>query len=150
MKKIYHIMAILIVAVTFVSCTHNNGDIGEYFGTWKLETISVDGNTDSAYGGDIFWKFQTSVICMERVTELHDTENRWGTWAQIGSDVLRMDFTHHDDTHPEGSDMYSPFPETYIPNGVTDLTIMSMSGSSMVLGYTKDDGTVIKYNLKKW
>ena len=29
--------------VTLSSCTHNNGDIGPYFGTWKLLSINVDG-----------------------------------------------------------------------------------------------------------
>lgn len=149
MRKIYHILTILVVSIIIASCTHNNGDVGEYFGTWKLENISVNGENDAAYVGDIFWKFQSSVFCMEQVNDRFDTENRWGTWMNDGK-MLRLDFSHYDDAHPEGADFYSPFPVTRIPNGVTDLSIISMFGSSMQLQYTGEDGNVVGYKLKKW
>lgn len=149
MKKIYHISLMMIVAVIVMSCTHNNGDIGEYFGTWKLESMTVNGEHDGEYGGDIFWKFQSSVFCMEQVNERLDTENRWGTWSDDGK-VLRLDFSHHDDAHPEGSAFYSPFPATHIPTGISELVIMSMGGSRMELQYTGVGGNVIVYKLKKW
>ncbi len=149
MKKIYHISLIMIVAVIAMSCTRNNGDIGEYFGTWKLESMTVNGELDGEYGGDIFWKFQSSVFCMEQVNERHDTENRWGTWEDDGK-VLRLNFTHHDDAHPEGASIYSPFPVTRISNGISELAIMSMDEAQMGLQYIDSVGSVIVYKLKKW
>lgn len=138
-----------IVALAAGSCTSNNGDIDEYFGTWKLESITVNAEDDAAYSGNIFWKFQSSVFCMEMVDEYQNSTNRWGTWSRDGS-ILRLDFTHHDDVYDEGAGIYEPFPESHIQSGVTELKIKTLTESDMDLNYTDNDGNEIRYKLKKW
>ncbi len=146
MKKIYHIFTVALIAIIACSCTHNNGDIGDYFGTWKLETITVDNTVDAEYDGNLFWKFQTSVFCLQRVDERHSSETRYGTWEQIDN-ILRLDFTHKED---KGETIYTPFPESRLYRGVTDLKIVSFSSSEMKLNYTDKNGKFIQYKLKKW
>ena len=137
--------------VTLSSCTHNNGDIGPYFGTWKLLSISVDGVEDVDYAGNVFWKIQNEVECMVRVNESAHTANEcWGTWKEIGN-VLQLNHTHWDDNHKQGSFYYSPLPETHLPaNSISDLEIVSLSGSSMQLKYVTDDKRVVGYKFTKW
>ena len=43
MKRALHILIIMLSMAALSSCTHNNGDIGPYFGTWKMLSIEVDG-----------------------------------------------------------------------------------------------------------
>lgn len=150
MKNILLILLPLL-AMLSTGCTHNDGDIGPWFGTWQLEEITADGDVETAYNHDIFWQFQNTVFCMRKVTALHDNLPRWGTWKETGDNVLQLNFTHHDSEYEAGSTKYSPFPETHIPvNTVTDLNILEMSRSRLVLQYHADDGSVYTYYLKKW
>lgn len=139
------------MSVILGSCTHNNGDIGPWFGEWKLTTITVDGTPDAGYDGNIFWAFQTTVIEMLSADNetTGDYRQRWGTWAQDGT-TLTLNFTHSDNDNPAGSDKYIPFPETGLPAGVSKLDIVSLSSSEIKLNYTADDGKTYGYLLKKW
>lgn len=150
MKRLF-IILIPILSLLTAGCTHNNGDIGPWFGTWQLEEITADGVADVDYHHDIFWQFQSTVFCMRKVTALHDVYPRWGTWQETGDNILSLDFTHHDTDHPEGSTIYTPFPETHLKaSGVSDLKIVEMSRSKLQLEYTGDDGITYRYFLKKW
>lgn len=135
------------------SCTHNNGDIGSWFGIWKLTAMEVDGVTDSSYEGDIFWSFQTSVFKMTEATaeDLRERDERWGTWTEEGGDLL-LNFTHSSDAFPGGGvGSYAPLPATYIPaNQVSRLKILKYPGSEMELSFTTSSGKQITYFLTRW
>lgn len=149
--KLYSVLCLILVCVMpLMSCTRNNGDIGEYFGTWKLEKMTIDGAIDTEYEGNMFWKFQSTVFCMQMVDEYHGYESRWGTWRE-SSKTLILDFTHHDDKESAGATKYSPFEQSHLPSeSVVNLTIISMSGSAMQLEYVDNSGRMVIYNLKKW
>ncbi len=144
-------LLILSIVLLSTSCTHNDGDIGEWFGTWQLEDMTVDGESDTGYGHDLFWQFQSDVFCMRKVTGYHEYYPRWGTWRQPDSNTLLLDFTHHDNKYPEGSSPYSPWPETHLlQEGVSKLRIVSSGNRKMVLEYTPEAGSVYRYYLTKW
>lgn len=153
MRKALRIIAAVVMTAISGSCTHNNGDIGPWFGEWKLTSIEIDGTPDAAYKGNIFWAFQTSVIEMiqvEPVTpDVSDYGQRWGTWSQE-ENTLTLNFTHHDDNAAEGSGKYTPYPATHLPGGVSKLGIIKLSGSEIKLSYTANDGKTYTYSLKKW
>ncbi len=152
MKRISYIIITLLALVSFASCTHNNGDIGPYFGTWKVTEITINSVPESDYQGNLFWSFQTTVIGMTTVDpDLGvTTRESWGAWEQDG-DILRLSFIHTDDSNPQqGSAKYSPLPESHLPAGVSELDIISISSSDMRLRYTATDGTIYGYSLKKW
>lgn len=149
----YIIQYILLPALLLIAtgCTHNDGDIGQWFGTWQLEEVAVDGTPEPGYSHDIFWQFQSTVFCMRKVTGHHDAYPRWGTWEDTGGETLRLDFTHSDDKNPVGGTIYTPFPETHImPDAVTSLKIVKMSRTRAHLEYSADDGKTYSYSLKKW
>lgn len=156
MHKIKILTIALLLMLGLGACTHNNGDIGDFFGTWKLSEITIDGTNDSDYQGDVFWKFQASLIQMLTVDDsTHDYSVSMGSWSQPLDNILRLDFTHTDTDHPEpGSSAYSPQPGLHLPSAcVFDMDIISLSSGKMVLRYTDTAGAqpvVYQYTFKKW
>lgn len=138
-----------VAIMTMAGCTHNNGDIGDWFGTWHLKSIAVNDSPDTEYHGNIVWKFQNNIIEM---IEADDTEHtaleRYGTWSATDSE-LTLDFTHSDDRYPSGTGIYQPLPATHIPAAVSTLRILKRSSSEIILQFDSQDNTVIIYTLRR-
>lgn len=86
-------MRILISFLTLMlaslsSCMHNDGNIGNLFGTWKIETIAIDGQLDSSYEGDVFVQFQTEVVRLVQVQHNYDHTEYFGSWSREGHNLL--------------------------------------------------------------
>lgn len=154
MKLATRFIVLLIIALTFNACTHNNGDIGGLFGTWKLQSITIEGEIDSSYDNNVLWKFQSSIMSMIRANDsTHNRLETWGTWSYANDDTqLELNFTHTDNDNPKpGSTKYSPLPETYLPKStIFTLDILNLNGSEMVLLYHSTDGKEYRYKFKKW
>lgn len=154
MKLATRFIVLLIIALTFNACTHNNGDIGELFGTWKLQSITIDGEIDSSYDNNVLWKFQSSIMSMIRANDsTHNRLETWGTWSYANDDTqLELNFTHTDNDNPKpGSTKYSPLPETYLPKAtIFTLDIIKLNNSEMILVYHSIDGKEYRYKFKKW
>lgn len=154
MKTISRFFLIISLALFFNACTHNNGDIGELFGTWKLQSITINNSLDTNYQNNILWKFQSSIISMIKTNDAtHDRFESWGTWeyANDGSQII-FDFTHFDNDNPVGADKYSPLSETHLPKATKiRLDIKKLNGNEMILSYIDDsNGDSYIYKLKKW
>lgn len=154
MRRFYQYILAVIALSGLACCTHNNGDIGDLFGTWKLDKITIDGEVDRGYGDDILWKFQSSIIEMEQVNDaLHETFKSHGSWSRPEEGLLVLDFTHTDNDNPEpGSEVYSPLPATHLPSGCKiDMDLLQLDGSKMELRYIDPLTTkVYEYYFKKW
>ena len=154
MKLATRFIVLLIIALTFNACTHNNGDIGELFGTWKLQSITIEGEIDSSYDNNVLWKFQSSIMSMIRANDsTHNRLETWGTWSYANDDTqLELNFTHTDNDNPKpGSTKYSPLPETYLPKAtISTLDIIKLNNSEMILLYHSIDGKEYRYKFKKW
>lgn len=155
-KTISFLLLILGLCLT-TSCTHNNGDIGDWFGFWQLETIEVDGTADANYHSTIFWKFQNCVIEMQKISEDPDDPVRseaFGTWEDTG-DQLILDFSYSDNQNPtelgeSGKGIYAPYAETRLPYGKpASLEILSSSGSRKELQYITENGERVTYYIVK-
>ena len=150
------IIALLIIALSLNACTHNNGDIGDLFGTWKLESIAINGEIDENYAksSNVIWKFQASVISMIRANDTtHDRLESWGTWNYANDETqLVLNFTHTDSYNPNpGSTKYSPLPELHMPKASTFyVDIIKLNGKAMTLRYNATDGKEYIYQFKKW
>lgn len=60
----------IVIALIFAACNRNNGDIGDLFGEWRLESMTADGEPvqlytqkDDASIPILFtWAFQGNVV----------------------------------------------------------------------------------------
>ena len=145
---------ILCLSLLFlVACKTNNGDIGRYYGTWALDAIEIDGQTDTSWqepGTWTNWSFQNNIIEIARVDDLQDATKRYGTWKELSDpDVLVLDFTHGDDETQSGTDVYAAPEWVFIDAGITQLSILHASDRNMTLRYTNSEGKTITYYLRK-
>lgn len=146
------IIPLYIISLILPACTHNNGDIGSWFGTWKVTEITIDGAVDSTYKGNMFWMFQSSVMCMRTIDDHHGATDHWGTWKELSGTTLELNFAHHDDDNDTGSWKYRPAPASHLPADVSIIDILHLTGSAATLSYTSSHSpsTTITYNLQKW
>lgn len=149
--KIKHIILTLTtLLLTLSGCTRHNGDIGPYFGTWHVEKIEADGKEDDEYNDNLFFKFQSDVICMVVVNDAAHTRNEyWGTWSEDGN-VLTLTYTYSDDKTQPGHSQYAPPAISHLPAGVSKLDIVRLKGDEMQLKYVSPNEITYKYYLKKW
>lgn len=130
-------------------CTHNNGDIGPWFGAWVVDSINVDGKPDDTYTRNIFWSFQSEVIKISVQHPYGVVADHFGSWRDEGK-TLQLNFTHTDATESSYTQRYTIPAELHLPSqGIIDLNIESMSGSHVVLTYTPTDGTRVEFALSK-
>ena len=141
-KFIFLIGTLCLFCMT--SCVHTRGNIGHWFGQWKLTQITINEEPDATYNGTVFWSFQSDMILM---LELGKGEGR-GTWEEDGDNLI-LTFTYQDDFNPPGS-LYLPVPATHLPAGVSTLRILKSPGTKMELEYVSPEGDKYQYSLSKW
>ena len=144
MKRIYHILIMILVTIACTlsySCTRNNGDIGDWFGTWRVDELTVDGEPDPNYGPPyMIFKFQSSIVSIVWPDEAsHSVPGCTGTWEQQGNKLLlRFDYGQ-----------FSPTAASHLPE-VGTLDILKLSRSTIELEYHSPQGITYYYKLKKW
>lgn len=134
------IIAVLL-AIVAAACTHNNGDIGPWFGAWKVEAITIDGEPKADYGGNLFFEFQSTVVKMCLVGDHHSTVNVIGNWDEDSGGVLHLNFP--DPRH-------QPIAVTGLPADCR-LSVKWNGSRHMTLEWANPDtGQTTVFSLKKW
>lgn len=139
---------LLLTALCLSSCMQHNGDIGDWFGTWHLQTITVDGIEDNSYESNYFFQFQTDKVRLSEVApsgypDLLD--ECFGRWKQEGN-TLTLDFSY---TSNSGS-YWTPMAGTYLEKGVNHLEINTLSSKNLILTlHSPDSSRTITYTLRK-
>ena len=141
MKQIAKNMILLAAMLMVASCTTNNGDIGPWFGMWRVTEITTDGVADADYQGNMFFKFQSTVFEMLLVHDDHGTENRFGIWNDDGKGTLTVSF-------PDAN--HEPLPQSHMRAEQNVLTFNGVQSSGFVLRLDSPDGHVYTYRLVKW
>ena len=148
MKRIIIYSLLTIFSLTFLPSCQNNGDIGPWYGMWKLTSLTIDGEEDPAYEGNVFWKFQTGVVQMIRY--YNSSSTRTGTWKEK-SGTLELTYVYSDDANDEASKKYSTLTGMHLPaTGVIPLEIGKRPSSKMVLKSRSEEGVTYVYTFKKW
>lgn len=137
----------LLALVALSGCSHNNGDIGLWFGLWHLDTVEIDGEPDADYDGNFYFMFQNKVFCVRWVNELqHEYIESFAQW-QESDDGKNMTISFIDNRYsPQVSDQV---PDIYL-NTITIMNVVSLNTTSMTLSHTNDSGKTITYHLTKW
>lgn len=143
---------ILLLSLLAFGCSHNDGDIGPLFGTWRLESVTADGaDVDLHEDGSLLidWRFQSHLIQIQTVFEHYSYQNVMGTWqmTEHPDRILALDFSGH---NVDGTGFYTPPSQLHlVRGGVTPLTIERLNGKDLRLSYTSADGVTYAYKLRK-
>ncbi len=137
MKRTTLYITILSVVLSLTCCTRNHGDIGIWFGTWHVESITA-GSSPVKVEGDYFFQFQNKVFRVSQVTDHAQTVESFGTWNEEGNAMI-IDF-------PDSTVYYIVMPGLEAHNSFT----VTVSSSREVI-FTKADtiGRTYSYHLKK-
>lgn len=144
MRTLIKTLMLAVVALALGGCMQHNGNIGDWFGTWKVETIAVDGTEEADYSGNLFFQFQTDIVRMVEVGAYQSYADRFGSWEDEGS-TLVLDFTYKADF----SGSFIPLPASHLDRARNLLHIDSKTSRHMQWTLDKPDGTTITYTLKK-
>lgn len=149
MKSIRIFLLPLLLAAIAAACTHNDGDIGPWFGTWAMTGMTVNGETPQDFNPTAnVWEFQSELVTIRLLGEHHDIDGAsWGTWHEADGH-LYLDFTHN--SQQSGPGEYDAPAWLMMENSkVIDLTITDRGKRTMVLRYSAPGGQIITYTLKK-
>lgn len=135
-----------LLALMLSSCMQHNGDIGDWFGTWKVESITIDGVEDAAYEGNLFFQFQTDIVCLNLVdTDVSNSSTRvFGRWKEEGSTLI-LDFSYYAE---EQGGSFTPPSNTYLAHDENILRLKK-DGSRRMTWTLEQPAQVITYTLKK-
>lgn len=91
MKTLQHILIALLALMGLSGCTHNDGDIGPWFGTWQVEDITggaADYNLDYPMDrGNYYMQFQGEMCTVIYISNQHDQLVDYGTWIEDGDQM---------------------------------------------------------------
>ena len=117
----------------------NNGHIGHWFGQWKVERVTIDGQDDADYEGGVFFCFQGAVFGVRT-----STGGMWyGRWEENDKGMVDVVFNTDE----------SAVPPAYLHVHLDEkmvFRLVSHKGSDKVLEYVGPDGKTYTYYLKKW
>lgn len=132
------ISSLLLIFAALTSCMHNDGDIGNLFGTWKIDSITIDGEEDTKYDDNVFVQFQTEVVRLVEVQHNYDYVEYYGSWSRDGKNLLL-------DLHYTVDESVTAIPEaTRFVKGENRVVIVSDKSQEMI--WTMDN---ITYHLVK-
>lgn len=79
---------LLLLTATMSSCTHPDGDIGSWGGTWLIEKIEINGVEDTGYGvgnkDRSMISFQGGIFCIAQI----DGPEMFGHWSEKDNIVV--------------------------------------------------------------
>lgn len=138
MKKLTIIFAFMAM-LAMSGCVQNNGHIGHWFGQWKVECVTIDGQDDADYEVGVFFCFQGAVFGVRT-----STGGMWyGRWEENDKGMVDVVFNTDE----------SAVPPAYLHVHLDEkmvFRLVSHKGSDKVLEYVGPDGKTYTYYLKKW
>ena len=140
----------ITVALMAGSCSTTDGDIGEWFGSWHLETIMINQEEDSSYSAnpEIMFSFQGKIFnCsyMERA-------EIYGSWSYAG-EILTLIASYNAGSGANVSYLFNPFPVAmHFPADVDqiEITVTQLTSKTMQWQYIDPEGKLLTYNFKKY
>ena len=128
-----YIISFILIISTFFSCTRNDGNIGPWFGMWRIERIIKNEIEESI--NDKYICYQSQVVCLRLIKENHEYEECYGLY-EIRNDKIAF-------TLEEGK-MYIA-EEFLFFNPETILDIEKITVKELILSY---EG--VRWKLKKF
>ncbi len=131
----------MLMVLALGACTSNNGNIGPWFGMWKVAEIKCNGEALPEYEGNVFFLFQSNVFEMRQVSPDYEHESKFGVWSDDGKGTLTVDFP---------DDRYLPFEVMHFSPTDNVLTYSKVKDGGFSLTLHAASGQVFTYWLVKW
>lgn len=144
-QLVTHITVALLALLWLTSCSHNNGDIGYWYGLWHLDSIEVDGMSDETYDGHYFFMFQGKVFSLAWIDEdNHERLESYASWQPSNDDAtMTISFVDSRFTPHLGNNVSNIYLST-----VTHFNVITLDATHMVLSTTSAaTGSAITYHL---
>ena len=146
MKRLASYIILAIAAtISLSSCSHNDGDIGYWFGLWHLDSIEVNGTPVPDYEGNTYFMFQGKVFCIRCVDEdNHDYNESFAKWQENDD--------HQSATITFADEHFLPIITPLIPlETITTFNVVTLNDKVMVLKHTHSEtGITRTYYLTRW
>ncbi len=137
-KHLIMLMGMMLFLSTLSSCVHNGGDIGIWFGTWHVESISIDNAPLASYEGNVFFQFQSKIVRMTVEEKYGNFGDSYGNWEEQNNQlVIKFNDPNLPPKDVPGIDVENRF------------SIVSRSSSTLTLTSTDKEGHNYSYKLRK-
>lgn len=148
----------MLAALMLSACTQNNGNIGMWFGHWKVTEITINGTSVDNYSGNVFFSFQNKVFAqMEKNGEAYD--QRFANFEDCGDHII-ITFPYVTDengnpVYDENGDLltedrFFPLEITRMSMGENILNVDQANGDKLQLSMIDAAGETVVFRLKKW
>lgn len=147
MKRISRLVLLLFCCV-LSGCTQPDGYIGDWFGSWHLEEIIVDGTADDNYKKDIAFNFQSKIYSCGFLSLVEV----YGNWSCAG-ETLTLIAGYQDRDNYYVNLLYDPFPKVMqLPSGVdqVEITVTYINSRTMQWQHVNQHGQLMTYNFRKY
>lgn len=150
MKRLINSIIALVALLAASSCTQNNGNIGELFGSWALREVTIDDTpADMAEATPTVFSFQANVVRVTYYDDEYYHFNYLGTWTR-SDNTLDFDFTHHNNATAPGEGPYSaPTWLDFETGVVTHTTIVRLDRGHLDFTRITPGGTTYLYKFEK-
>lgn len=140
LNKIFTFIVLFVASIATSSCTQNGGDIGIWFGTWIVKSVSIDGVVQPQSTSTYFSvQFQGQIVRVTQVDERHEPYNcTYGNWTE---DANQMQWLFPDKKQP-----MMPLPGM---TRVNKFTITQKNSEAVVLQQVSESGVTYVYLLEK-
>ncbi|MBD5351691.1 MAG: lipocalin family protein [Bacteroides sp.] len=138
------VAALALMAAT--SCSHNNGNIGFWFGTWQCDEIAIDGVKMDGYERNMFFKFQTSVCDIVTTYPHEEYRQHFADFKKQGDNTIILDFSYTADG--DFAYDFNPPVESMLKKGENILHYHKKGSKNVILTF-ENEGKTITYSLKK-
>lgn len=138
----------IISLLLFSQCTQPGGYIGDWFGSWHLESIEINGETDEDYKGNLMVSFQGKIFDFGYL----DSVEIYGTWSYAG-EILTLIAGYDAGTGSNMNHLFNPFPTSmHFPAEVDqiEITVTHIGSKTMQWQYIDQNGQLITYNFRKY
>lgn len=142
------IFLFIVSICSLQSCMQWNGDIGEWFGSWHLESIYIDGKLDESYKSNVMISFQGKIINFGYL----ETGAILGSW-EYNHSTLTLIAGYQAGSGASMPQLFDPFPVCmyFTPDeDVVQVNVSDMNKHKMQWQYVDAQGRVITYNFKKY
>lgn len=153
MKKILLFICLIILLVSS-GCTRPEGDIGDWFGSWHLEEMLIDGELDEQYAQyqehdirQVMISFHGDIF---NIAYINGGFEQYGSWSYAG-EILTLIVEHYDLI--ENNPWFNPYPSVlHFPADVeqVEITVTQIGSKTMQWQLIDQNGRLITYNFRKY